>query len=32
MIGAFFALGFGWLLRITMQVEGSDTDFYFVPG
>lgn len=32
MIGAFGGLAFGYLLRVTMPVEGTTDEFYFVPG
>jgi hypothetical protein len=32
MIGSFGGLLFGYLLRVTMPVEGSSNAYYFVPG
>lgn len=32
MIGAFGGLAFGWILRVTMPVDGEIDEFYFVPG
>lgn len=30
-LGAFCAMAFGFLLRVSMPVEGKEDEFYFVP-